>query len=505
MFYQMFQKNTNKIVLFFGLWLAIFLVAILLRLPHFFSDGFFFDCDEAIIGIMAKDFLQGKVFPMYFYGQNYGFSTFETIVAALFIPFSSPIWALKLAGLCLYSLGCTFLVLILRIKNISWIWCLVISLILILFPSWFLWASRLRGGYLTAFVGGAFLWFVFEYMKNWTLLKMMFLGGLLGVVFESQVLILLMTLPVIVFAARKNQRFTFQQLLIIVIFSFFTVFAIKYFGHNESVFWEKPELVFDFATQFNTLKSQLTYLLFSFTNFYSFTALHSIPLFWKIGASLVSVLILIIGYLRMRRVRDEAFFWTILIVALLISLFLISSVVSSAPRYWIGVYTGLLFFLVDSFIVMYRNHIIRILYVCLVLLFCVGVVSSLKMRYTWYESTVNEIEAFDALYQEVNINSAKGVYFTDEPLQWQWNYLYGEKIPATSYYPISRTTTYSKQVKEIYDKEPTSVVLCGLWGIFWGMDTLSGFNDTRYQVGKNYYYQPNASSLYVEYAKKQTQ
>jgi len=503
--FQNLRRVKNKTVLFLGIWFVIFLLAIISRLPHFYSDNFFFDCDEAIIGIMAKDLLQGKLFPVYFYGQNYGFSSIEVIAAAIFIPFSSPIWALKLAGLFLYSLGCTFIILVLRKRSISLTWCLVIVLILILFPSWFLWASRLRGGYLTAFLGGAFLWFQLEYVKKWTSLKIVSIGVLLGVLFESQVLILLMILPVLLFSAIKNQRFTYKQVLVMLSVMLISIFTIKYIGYNESVFWSKPKLVFDIAIQFENLKVQLQDLSNGFTNFYAFTALHPIPLYWQIGVYFIGVIVLLVVYLRVKNVRNERFFWICLFVFLLLSLILISSIDFGAPRYWIGIYTGLLFFLVDSFIVMYRNQIIRVLYTCLVLLFCVGVVSSVKMRYTWYEPTINEVEGFDILYQEVNKNSVKGVYFTDESLQWQWNYLYGDKIPAASYYPTFRTTTYSKQVLEIYEKEPTSVVLCGLWGIFWGMDTLPGFNDTRYQVGENYYYQPNASRIYVEYAKKQTQ
>ena len=82
-------KNTAA----FGFsFLLIFLVCILVRLPHFLSKDFFFDGDEAMIGIMAQDFLSGKGLSLYFYGQNYGFSSLEVLSTSLFIKLIGNRW-----------------------------------------------------------------------------------------------------------------------------------------------------------------------------------------------------------------------------------------------------------------------------------------------------------------------------------------------------------------------------------------------------------------------------
>ena len=56
-------KNTASFILVL---LAIFCASILVRLPHFLSNDFFFDGDEGILGIMAQDFLLGKGFHFIF-------------------------------------------------------------------------------------------------------------------------------------------------------------------------------------------------------------------------------------------------------------------------------------------------------------------------------------------------------------------------------------------------------------------------------------------------------
>lgn len=57
--------------------LVIILLCFASRLPQILSSNLFLDGDECIVGLMAKHLFEGIEFPLYFYGQFYGFSLLE--------------------------------------------------------------------------------------------------------------------------------------------------------------------------------------------------------------------------------------------------------------------------------------------------------------------------------------------------------------------------------------------------------------------------------------------
>jgi hypothetical protein len=133
-------------------WMLVFVVCILTRLPYLLGKHCSFDGDEAIIGIMAQDLLSGKNIPVYFYGQQYGFSFFEVITTAIgILLFGSNVWALKFGALLIFSVGTTFLFRLFLKKEVRFLWALVAIIILSLFPAWIIWAAKCRGGYVTAY------------------------------------------------------------------------------------------------------------------------------------------------------------------------------------------------------------------------------------------------------------------------------------------------------------------------------------------------------------------
>ena len=95
----------------FGLCLAIGVILIVItRLPQFLGGHMVPDGDECIVGVMAKHTLEGKIFPVFLYGQNYGLCTLEVGMAALFFYlFGVSAVALKAAMLLLWGLGISLL------------------------------------------------------------------------------------------------------------------------------------------------------------------------------------------------------------------------------------------------------------------------------------------------------------------------------------------------------------------------------------------------------------
>ena len=50
----------------------VLLAAVVLRGVFFLRfDESYFDSDQAIVGLMAKHLLEGRAFPLFFYGQEY--------------------------------------------------------------------------------------------------------------------------------------------------------------------------------------------------------------------------------------------------------------------------------------------------------------------------------------------------------------------------------------------------------------------------------------------------
>ncbi|MBN1558028.1 MAG: glycosyltransferase family 39 protein [Lentisphaerae bacterium] len=131
------------------LWAAA--LVLLTRLPQL-TSGMLPDGDEAVLGLMARHLAQGKALPLFFYGQNYGFSLLEAGTAAgLFALFGSSTAVLKLAMLLLWCLGGLFLVLSVR-DYVSRSAAAIAALLLASCPAWFLWSMKARGGYISAFL-----------------------------------------------------------------------------------------------------------------------------------------------------------------------------------------------------------------------------------------------------------------------------------------------------------------------------------------------------------------
>lgn len=135
-------------------WVAaavVFVVALLARLPRVMSPWLVLDGDEAVVGLMAKHLLEGREFPVFFYGQSYGFSGLEAAIgAASFALLGVCDWALAFGMAVLWSVGAAFFALaaiaLVRSPRAG-LW---IGLVYAVAPAWILWSVKARGGYTTA-------------------------------------------------------------------------------------------------------------------------------------------------------------------------------------------------------------------------------------------------------------------------------------------------------------------------------------------------------------------
>lgn len=487
----------NSFLKFLLCWLVLFTFSIVVRLPHFLSKNFWFDGDEAIIGIMAQDLLAGTNFPIYFYGQNYGLSTFEVLSTALFEWILGPgTWTLRLGGLLLFSLGVTF---VLRgIRNYSlprWV-VLSIAVLMITFPTWYLWGGMVRGGYVTAFLFVCIIFYFMLQMKGsgWQLL---WIGIASGIAFESHFLILLSFGPIMAWWLFRQEQYWRKALFILVVFVA-VVALFRYWGYTSTVFWEPPKVDWGMKDQFQNVMLQVEGLLAGFSSFSYFEMSIERPVWWNVllvFLLLSGISLLVIDCFRSTSAKRR--YYLLVAGSVLVYLFLISTSDIVSPRYWIGLFTGLLFWVILAVVTGSERNTSAVLVSVLAAVSLVGIASGSKMKHHWLDVGVNEQQAFHGLYEEAEKNRVKAIFVTDNLLQYQWNYLYGQKIPASAFRQRERTQTFCDKVNRIYSEHPDQVALGGLWGIFLSMDLIDGFNDDRYQVETKYFLNLNAREDFV--------
>ncbi len=476
-------KNTASFILVL---LAIFCASILVRLPHFLSNDFFFDGDEGILGIMAQDFLLGKGLPLYFYGQNYGFSSLEVVSTAFFIKLiGSGIWALRLGGLLLFSIGLTFVWKALVETNTSKIISVFCLTLLLLSPTWFLWGGMVRGGYVTAFMCFGILFYITLLKKmNW---KWVMISSLISVVaYESQPLLFIPILPFLI-NWMIPIKVNFKKLIVFIFLSALLIVTLHYFGANETV-WSAPKSVFFDAEQFENLAIQSEGMIYGYSNFFFFTMNIPISTWWFV-LLLISLVLLVLYILQfyLKSHKQHRRVVLLMVVCLLLSVFLISSVSLYSPRYWLGFFTGILFLFIYAVIhgddMKNRFSVL----VGLIFIYTLGLISAREMKRDWYFVNVNEVNTITELYHEVKSRKIKAVFITDPVLQWKWNYLFGRSIPGTYFSEKERTNEFRYMVFHELDENPSNTAIIGLFGNYSGFDESASFKAKIDQVAIKYY------------------
>ncbi len=154
---------------------------------------------------MAKHVVQGKEFPIFFYGQHYAFSPVETVVSALgFLTAGVGATQLKVAGLALWTVGIVFLCLALSrlLGAARGFW---IAVVLVLNPAWSVWSMRMGGGYLTAFAASSVLvWLLLR--DGETIWRWRVAGALTAVIYLAQPLWLPGVIPIVGVVLMRRRR-----------------------------------------------------------------------------------------------------------------------------------------------------------------------------------------------------------------------------------------------------------------------------------------------------------
>lgn len=438
---------------------VLLLLCLLSRLPQLLSGAYTLDGDEAVVGLMAKHLAQGKEFPLYFYGQNYGFSLIEAgTIAPLYLLWGPSALALKLAMLTLWSAGIGFLFLAMRQmaparKNLAFGLCLL----MIANPAWAIWSMKARGGYLTAFLA----WSVVLYLLfNQSLQARWYTHVLVGVlcllIVEAQPL----WIPgLLLFLLYQWTRSEYRWLILISLVAFLLgkVAIILAGSHANQSFWPSHEWAFD-ANPLQALRFAPIRVFEHFTGAYSYETAEKIPLALQIFAIFGTV----------------ATFFAIALIPFGITngnaekLTLGASVLAAvvcgclgathAPRYLLPVTGSLLV----GFCLAYASSPPR--------RWCNGLLAvSIALGLTGvYQMKLVRVDrgTLSGLKQLIDYLDAKGiraVYSHDRLLQWQLMFLSDEKIVSRFIYRNDRQPAYVKRADAILASDASHAAEVGYW------------------------------------------
>jgi len=184
----------------------IIVLCIASRLPQLCSPNLWLDSDECILGLMAKHLSEGKEIPIFFYGQNYGFSLIEALFVSLgYKLLGISAFSVRLSILALWIIGVVFYYLAasnITRDNRKGFW---ITLLLIFIPAWAIWSMKARGGYITAFVVTSIIIFLISQLRI-NRIKWFVIGMATSIVFLSQRIWIVGLLPILLFRIIEKHR-----------------------------------------------------------------------------------------------------------------------------------------------------------------------------------------------------------------------------------------------------------------------------------------------------------
>lgn len=430
-----------------GFWVAAFLLVVGLRLPYLTSPGFILDGDEAILGLMAKHLSEGREFPIFMYGQAYGFSLLETLPIAMgFRLFGPEPWVVTVSMLALFLVGLFLYERAFFGLTSDREWSRTLTLILAMLPVWIVWSVKARGGYLSAFLLlGAVLWIFSQIEINNR--RAALGGGLVGLLFHAQAFWAPGALPLLLLplARGKSPRY----LLPVSVSAITVAVGLFLLGRGGDAYWEPT--VFG-ALRPTQLASLPVYLHQLFSGFFYLGDIVNPPLLvsglaWLLTAGFLFS-ILISGWAFFRKGDKGS---ALMALSLLAAVSFLPVLRVVPPRYLLSV--SVLVVTAQAFWLARRSSASRMLPRLggnsLLLLLCLGAFEMPEFRPINPDTTSNLGNELRGLLSSLEANQVEAVYSVNGLLQWQIMFYSNEKIPARYASPTDRYPAYPAKVDSI--------------------------------------------------------
>lgn len=338
-------KLSNKDLLLIT---ALIILNVLPRLFYFLNPGFFIDSDEAIFGTMVNNFFSNGHLPLFFYGQNYALVSLEIWLSSVISYFFGiNIFSLKIAMLLFWLASIVILYYIGKKVLASRQWAFLAVFLVSIIPTWFDWATKARGGYLTALLFANIVILLTLIRKNSTRVIIIALSSVL--IYYAQPLWLVILTPFIVYYFFRDYQWEY-----IITFAF--NFLILLIGSRLLLFFSgidyQAQARLGFSQFIHNTQNILNYLYIGYSGrsvFFISLEMNKLSVF--ISLSFIIILLLTISYdfylvVKRKIEKIEAVFLATVLLYILVILF--SSDQEFSYRYLLPVFIPSMFLIVLS-------------------------------------------------------------------------------------------------------------------------------------------------------------
>jgi hypothetical protein len=460
---------------------ALAAIAIISRLPQLVTPNLLADGDECILGLMAKHFAEGRSFPLFFYGQDYGLSIVEAPAAAVaFLIVGVATIPLKLAMLSVWIIGvCSyFLAFAQTLGRTRAFW---IVLLLVLMPAWAVSSMKAWSGYITAFcaTGAIFYFLTRDELSRPTCAAA---GGLTAIVYLSQPSWLPGLLPVVAILLLSSRRpaaaFSYIGGMTIALFAI-AVLKLILIG-NAVPSWGRPAA--GNPNLVGSLPPLLKQLYLNMSgSYYLATPVPAGPFTTIVAIIWLTILTFCVALQIYRLCARKYHFWThVLFVSVIFTLVANWLLLDSRhPRYLLSMSAPLVLlagFEFFDFVDRRGFSTRRVVAIILMLVALEGVSMAEFRHYTymwWHNDSARPSEA-RTLQHVNNYMKSRGVthaYSMNALLQWQISFYSGESVIARWKVTDDRYPRYISEVDGALNRgEPVAIV--GYVGYTSGLENL---------------------------------
>jgi len=419
----------------------IIALCLLSRLPQLLSTNLILDGDECVDGLMAKHIYSLKDFPLFFYGQAYGFSFIESLAIVPFYAIAGvTTLSVKIAMLCIWITGVVFLFkAFVKINNGNTSLPFLLILVLICSPAWAVWSMKARGGYLTAFMLTAIILYLL-FSPSIKSTRYIIIGVLFTLVYQSQPLWIPGLIPLIVCRLYREKSVKNALLFTItaMIFLIFFYFYKQGLPHDYT-----PDLTFECA-QLASHVARIPYFLFSSLHGYYFSNRVQHPnffcaLFAYVFAAIIFFLILVAIVNLVARKKGSALF-NLSVLSVILTLCCTLFFKDVHPRYLLPI-TG---YTLLSLLLLLQTAGKQVFYFVAPVLIVGGSLSLVSFK-DFRFSTMQKSK-FGQLIPYLLTNKVHYVYCYDRMLTYQLLFYSKEQIIARDRPLITRFPVYSQQV-----------------------------------------------------------
>lgn len=457
----------KKIVILFLVGYALIIVT---RLPQLLSSNFTLDGDECILGLMAKHIKECKKISVFFYGQNYGFSLVETGCAAIgFHFFGVSDKTLKLSMLFLWSIGCVFLYFATKRWFGSTVGILTLLLIVFL-PAWASCSMKAWGYYVSSFLFFNLSLFLLSFLKSHTKFSnsLWFLLGICcAIIFYSQPIWLICTIPFIVYVLLKNNKLT--NIIFISLGFILVVFIIDFMlVSQKNAYWSVSPI-----GKTNLLRALWNFperLKINLSGAYFLSTKHYIGLFSEISGITWTSIFFILAVVQFGRLVTRRFSLPSHLIFVSLLGVIVFSLFIKEPffgyRYLLPFSELLVVLLVFELTELskFKKHFKSYCYITIVFLLIMGTFSLFEFknffeRSVYPDASIDEPKQTMKLIDELNKHNTHFVYCLDPLLQWNIMFYSKEKIICRWFHPVDRYPKYPQSVDlALLENKPVAIV-----------------------------------------------